>query len=423
MQRWIARHDVRALLELFVRRLIHPVLQRGPDGVLHFESALERSAGTRLREAIDANDLVALELLFAEGTVNLEDYLPGDGTTRPLMHAVAQGHIEMVERLVAAGADPDGGTLGDLRRPAFQALLDGDTTILRILAEAGADLGTSVYGGGRLTSMIGYALASDSYALVELLIELGANPDVADSAGWTPLMDALQAERLPYVKLLLPISDPRIDSGEPIPRGHRYKSLERRWFPRTNALHLAGLLSSDARAELVAAVRARAHEIDPEAGERLAVMRARRSESDLAWFEGRAREAIEAHREAIAIAEVPAFDALTNGDLIVQGMEMLTELHEMLVIEGETFDEGERAAVEHIVSLGGWQGKLHAMLDAVAAGREAYPSATLQAWSTAYGQPSREDWDYRRLNAWIESIEDASVRDRLFDTLDFFELN
>ena len=58
-----------------------------------------------------------------------------------------------------------------------------------------------------------------------------------------------------------------------------------------------------------------------------------------------------------------------------------------------------------------------------AAAKIVYPSTLIKTWQKNYGNPSRKEWNFDVVADWIESQDNEEIRDRLYDTLDFFELN
>lgn len=427
----LARRDINRLL-FFIRKLqINPVYKLANDAI-QFESQLEASSGQRLADAIRHGEITRLEHILEIEQPDLEQYLPSDGagkeyvwgisTVTPLLFAVAQGDVNSARRLLKAGADPDTRDRGGLMSPLFKALLDNNDTLIRLLGEAGADL-DQIVGGELRMSPIAWCLSKGERDRAALLVKLGADPDIRDYAGWTALMDALFYEDLEAVELLLSVSDPRISSQDDITPRHRSKKLDLPFLPRGNALFLAQRMLSSRASEIANALRNRAAELDPETGAQILELSAQHSRSRLLWFEGRKQMSIEAHRKALMVVDVPSLTGLSNGNVISKSMEMLTELHEMLLITGQAPSAEEYASVAHITDLGGWHAPLHEMLDIIAAGRETYPSDKLNAWQAAYGTPVHDNWNFERLNNWVESIQETKKRDRLFDVLDFFEQN
>ena len=451
------RRDIDRLKIIMRKYLIAPVYEQLDNGALVFDSKLDESISTRLRNAIENSDYPQLDKILQNDQLDLERYLQGDKLSRPLVLAINVENVKAVKRLLAAGANPD--KSDDYRdvSPLFVALQNGNKDVIRMLAEAGADLdeligsekspimidvtstkfaglGSQIATGttdtyldklnipGLRMSPVAWALSKGKIYHATLLIELGADPNVTDYAGWTALMDALYREQFDAVEALLPVSDPRIISQDDITGRHKHKNTGLRFLPSGNALFLALRMRSDRAPEIAKALRNRATELDADAGLQLLELSAQRSASRLAWFEGRQQASIDAHRAALKVANVPSFTAQTNGVVITQAMEMLTELHEMLVITGKTLTDEEYIHVAHITEIGGWHTPLHEMLDIVSAGQQVYPVKQLDTWLQANGTPSHEDWNFDRLNTWVESITDTQQRDRLFDVLDFFEL-
>ena len=420
----LAIGDIDRLIRLVESQDIAPSYERRADGTLLFASALEGSADFRLHRAIERDEAATVARILDLETPDLERYAPvrtAHGLT-PLLHALTLGHREITELLLAAGADPDTRDPGQSMSPLYRAMLDADERTVALLADAGADLDTPI-GTGNRTSPVAHAINSGELELAVSLIELGADPNVTDYTGWTALMDALIAERTHAIEPLIAVSNPLIVTTEPITRDHRTKRLERRFFPRTNALYIAWQMASPDKDDIAAALLARAGAVDRQWGERRLLMQAHRSASRAAAFEGRYSRAIARLREALELADVSSFTPEVNGEVIVFAMETLTELHELLLIEGADLSPTERSQVALIASFGGWHAKLHDMLDAIAQARTRYPGERLERWRQAHGEPSHEDWDFTRLNDWVESMDEEPMRERLFDTLDFFELN
>ncbi len=176
----------------------------------------------RLHEAAARGDLAAIARLLAEGVdVNARD---ADGRT-PIMAATVARQTEAVRALVEAEADVD---IRDnrLANPFLYAGAEGLLDILRLVNEAGADPAiTNRYGGIALipacerghvdvvrylleesdvdvdhvndlgwTGLLEAIILADGDAahqeIVRLLLENGADPELADRDGVTPLAHA-----------------------------------------------------------------------------------------------------------------------------------------------------------------------------------------------------------------------------------------
>lgn len=116
-----------------------------------------------LFKAIETNETASLrEILSKIESVNVRD---DDGDT-PLTWAVQNGHIESVEKLISAGADPN--------------MKDG------------------IYGAGPLH----WAVSEENEEIVELLIKRGAQINMVNNFGQTPLFMARGKNNAALIKLL-----------------------------------------------------------------------------------------------------------------------------------------------------------------------------------------------------------------------------
>lgn len=121
----------------------------------------------------------------------------------PLYKAVHFGHQDMVEILIAEGADiAIRNTLG--RTALHEAAATGQDAIARLLVECGANVNTRVSSRAMDCGMTPLLFAADQghVGTVGLLIELGAWIDWKDSDGWTALNMAEHATHEKVVKLL-----------------------------------------------------------------------------------------------------------------------------------------------------------------------------------------------------------------------------
>jgi len=188
----------------------------------------------RLHRAADAGDVAAIAGLLAGGLpIDARD---ADGRT-PVMAATAARRTQAVRVLVDAGADVD---IRDNRRdnPFLYAGAEGLLDILRLVNEAGADPAlTNRYGGIALipacerghVEVVRYLLAESDVdvdhvnnlgwtglleaiiladgdtahqEIVRLLLEAGADPDLADRDGITPLAHARARGQAEIVAIL-----------------------------------------------------------------------------------------------------------------------------------------------------------------------------------------------------------------------------
>jgi ankyrin len=183
----------------------------------------------------------------------------------PLMWAAAENHADAVRALVAGGADlearstvQDNPTLNyprtgfdktSLPRGGWTALMyaarQGAIDGVKALAASGAQLDARDPDG---STALALSIINAHYDVASLLIERGADPDVADHVGMTPLYAAVDMRRLPWIM------------GRPDPPS----------APGTSALDLISQLlerNADPNAALVAPTLRRQHtEGDPVLG-------------------------------------------------------------------------------------------------------------------------------------------------------------
>lgn len=113
-----------------------------------------------IEEAVDAGDLKAVKALLNRGAN--PNASPNKGRVTLLHSAAYRGHKDMVELLIAKGADVNAKCINDIT-PLYQ------------VAGAGGDVSKETQG---------------HLDVVELLIAKGADIDARNDYGWTPLYAA-----------------------------------------------------------------------------------------------------------------------------------------------------------------------------------------------------------------------------------------
>jgi ankyrin repeat protein len=135
----------------------------------------------------DQPDLV--DLLITNPRVNINSPRPETGTT-PLIIAARKGLVEIVDRLLKAGADVIGQN-GHTSSPIVQAVAYNQTEAAKtLLSSTGIDVnGVSRVRGG---TALHYAVSWGNAELVELLISYGADLQIRDDVnGFRPIDYAL----------------------------------------------------------------------------------------------------------------------------------------------------------------------------------------------------------------------------------------
>ncbi len=129
-----------------------------------------------------------------------------------LVNAVWKNDVELVEKKLKKGEDPDQHD-EDFNCPLTIAAQKGNLEIIKLLIEAGADIDRKdgypermfwekVYVYGNRTA-IGHAARNGHIEVVSYLIEAGANFNIMDVDGTSPLQWAIKKNHQPIVDLLL----------------------------------------------------------------------------------------------------------------------------------------------------------------------------------------------------------------------------
>jgi ankyrin repeat protein len=157
-------------------------------------SAIEVSLA--LFSATDENcTSLATELLDGGASVDARDRFG----TRPLSHAARNGHLQMVDLLLARGAPINARNLAGATALYFAAER-GRVEVARRLIERGADVNLTGRSGISPVAASAYA---GSDAIVEMLLAHGADERAADETGKPPIVYAAARAKLDIVKRLL----------------------------------------------------------------------------------------------------------------------------------------------------------------------------------------------------------------------------
>ncbi|MFN7144147.1 MAG: ankyrin repeat domain-containing protein [Myxococcota bacterium] len=121
-----------------------------------------------------------------------------DAEGRTALHHAAEGDLAAVEALVEGGADIDARTKAGAT-PLYLAVRANRYEIARYLLDRGADPDAAGTAGPPLAE----AVAQGTPEMVRLLVQRGANPRVTDKTGATPLHAAVATGRIELVRALL----------------------------------------------------------------------------------------------------------------------------------------------------------------------------------------------------------------------------
>ncbi|MGD2179914.1 ankyrin repeat domain-containing protein [Lusitaniella coriacea] len=164
------------------------------------EDAIEydEASVSPLIQAILAEDVAQVESLLAEGTeVNPSDW----DENVPLVAAVYRENLEIIQKLIAAEANPDQPDL-DVEVnacPVGMAIKQNRADLVRLLLDAGADPN----GGDMEETGLAIAVRKDNLPILRMLLEAGADPNADMEDYERVIMEAAWYGRLEMVKLLV----------------------------------------------------------------------------------------------------------------------------------------------------------------------------------------------------------------------------
>ena len=143
------------------------------------------------------NDLVALEeLLRRPRNPNVANK---DGKT-PMFRAAEQGHVQLMELLLEAGAMTDEPEFALGQTPMSTAAQNGCLDVVRFLAEVGAAKDQAANNGA---TPLWVAAENGHLDIVRFLVENGADKDQGDNNGATTLLVAAENGHLNVVRFLV----------------------------------------------------------------------------------------------------------------------------------------------------------------------------------------------------------------------------
>lgn len=147
-----------------------------------FQSHMEMSLGRLLRALVRAGLLVAVKNLIQEEYLeNLEhDIDEIENEESALYIACESGHVDIVQELLAAGACPQPEAITplcwiDCETPLFRAILNGHTSVVGLLLNAGVDVNVPTDLYSWYTYPLQLAEIHEHHDIVKLLIEYGAD--------------------------------------------------------------------------------------------------------------------------------------------------------------------------------------------------------------------------------------------------------
>ena len=145
---------------------------------------LETDVGDSLIRAAQTGDLQVVETILRSVDPEILNYKDQDGYT-PLHRATYNGHIEVMKKLMTAGADVVGET-NDGWHPLHCACRWNQTEAASLLLQNGGDINAQTK-GGQTPLHLAASMRDGGPTLVLLLMHRDIKPHVVNGAGETPL--------------------------------------------------------------------------------------------------------------------------------------------------------------------------------------------------------------------------------------------
>ena len=162
----------------------------------------------RLIQAIRDNDRASIDAQL-RGETRVARSRGASGTT-PLMAAALYGDVELVKRLLAAGADPNGANTAGVTPLMWAA---PRVEIVQQLLDAGADVHARSEDGR--SALVIAAGSGGAARAVRLLLDYGANPWPSRATDPSPLREAARIDDLEIFRLLIDYGAPPKGAGAP----------------------------------------------------------------------------------------------------------------------------------------------------------------------------------------------------------------
>ena len=200
-QRYQNVSDLDFLRELAARMKPIPP-ENGHTDKVDINAEIDKNLRNLLFSSIRKGDLTEVELLLDKGVdVHADDNVGWP----PMVRAAEEGHLAIVDTLLARGANHLKGTVGD-RLPLHFAAEGGHLAVVSLLLkQPGVDPNLKDYTG---QTALFKAAKNGHHKVVELLLQQhGIDPDAISKDGFTPLLQTIFGRHQKVVKLLLDRAD------------------------------------------------------------------------------------------------------------------------------------------------------------------------------------------------------------------------
>ena len=341
-----------------------------------------------------------------------------------LIVATANQYSEMVELLLDAGADPNVKS-ADGSIPLRIAVRNKDTRSTLALSQAGADFEEIV--GRRWPGkpkLLDNLIQEDKHEIVKLLLENGMEFESSFFGGvsLTPLMNALVDRRSEMALALLPYSDTRLYTDNPIVRAQS-GIADIAVLPRTNALFLAQLRQPDLDPAIEQAIEERTEILGGKEAVVLSRLQAAAATSDMAYSKGQLSNAREILNIALNTLSVDMVKDASDSSLALTVKRLLAKEYELDIINENPVLDKSKALFNELADVGESANHWYAMLETIKRAETGDYEALLDSWQQRYAGRQTLDWDYSRLNNWIGAMDNESDKKRLYRALDYFEFS
>lgn len=381
------------------------------------------NANANAAHAIVNNKVEELAVALARPDIDINAmvYVPGHMRESLLYTASFYGNPEVVRMLLDAGAAPmDKKTALDA---LIRATLLSHLDVAKLLIEAGANPNIITVSSRIKQVLLAYYADVGNMDMVTFLLEHKANANMGDEFGWTALMDAVQKQDLALVELLLPHSNARILSSLELNSRDAKKKGHTTAYSRVTAMDIAKTFTTPPAQKIRDAIQARLDEqgSSPHGSRQSRLLGAYQDVEHLRT-EFKIPEALARAEYGLdLVAEEPISQSSTS-EMKRIAIYLLLYKHELGIIAGKQLNDQDAMIGKQLADAGSNAQRWHDMLSVFDASLNGTADKELQTWGESHGSPGEKMWTFDALARWISDMEDVETQNRLYDTLDYFDL-